>query len=663
MKRLINARLPVIAACVLAAGIYLGYLFKINDMDFIWLFAVIPPGAIIFIVFAAVKKSFKPLIFIIIIFIFGLFGAFSCFFRIKNYQKSEIAENVNYEICGNVYEKGKTEYGEYIILNNLRADGEKLSGEMRVYLGETYGEFCDVGYAVKFTAKLNKYDAFSYGKLNYNAEENIKYYCSVNSGLVSSYRFSLLGAIRKRIRETLFDNLDADTAAICYAMLTGNTDNVEESAMDSFRFGGIAHIFAVSGLHIGIVFTIISFICRKLHANKYVTATISVAMIVFYAGICGFTLSSVRAVIMCAISILSKLFYVKNDSLNSLAVAAALILCITPLSLFSVGFQLSICSVGGICLIPQQIKRILGRIKIPDKISSAIGVSVGAQAGTLPVMTANFGYVSGAGLILNIFIVPALSALFVLIFVCTCISAIIPAAAKFLIPFAGLPLQAILSFLINAGFERALISAGGAEFFAPLFFLGIILFSDKINFKKAAKAIAVGCTFIALGGFLLLENFFPFNGCKIIVSGYYNSGEVIFKSAQGNVLVVTENVSGERLTTALNKYYSSKLNGIIILGGENCVTVYENLNVNCNDVYVYYLNLGIQPYDEVTVHYENGFSLCGIDFEFADGYSLSADCYGVNLGICGGANPFFALRFADFRTRKHDLQKCVHGIF
>lgn len=640
MKKLANARLPVIVAFALALGVLLGYVFKNYNIDFVWIFAVIPPFTVIFITVAVFKRSVKPLVFIALILIFGIGGALNCFFRIDNYEKSETWANTGYEITGTVAEKGKTDYGEYVILTNAYADSEKLSGKIRVYLGENYGEFCDVGYTIKFYAELSHYDSFSYGKLNYNAENNVKYSCTVNKGVISYYRFSLLGAIRGRLRNVLFDNLDKDTAAVCYAMLTGNTDYVDNDTMDSFRFGGIAHIFAVSGLHIGIVFAIVSFICRKLRVNKFIAAAICLCFITFYAGICGFTLSSVRAVIMCAVSTVSKLIYAKNDSLNALSIAVIVILSITPLSLFAVGFQLSVCAVIGICLLAQKIKHRLRKIKIPEKIASAVGVSLGAQAGTFPVMMTSFGYISGAGLLLNIIVVPILSTLFVILFLCTFISAAIPAAASFLITVAGLPLQAVLSFLIGAGFEKAIISGVNTVLFAPLYFIGLFLISDKLNLKKIVRAVMVFCTCLALGIFILFENFLPINGYKIIVSAYYGGGEVMIKSEQGNVLVVTENLSPDKLSITLNKYSSSKLNGVIILGGEKCVDAYGKLNVNCKDVYVFYLYFPIQPYSGVTVHYESEFTLCGIDFAFEDGYSLSADCNGVNLGICGGQIPF-----------------------
>ena len=100
------------------------------------------------------------------------------------------------------------------------------------------------------------------------------------------------------------DNLDKDTAAICYAMLIGDTKGVDDATLDSFRFGGVAHIFAVSGLHIGLVYGVIAFAMKKLRANKFLSAAICIAVILLYSAVCGFTLSSVRAVIMCAVGII-----------------------------------------------------------------------------------------------------------------------------------------------------------------------------------------------------------------------------------------------------------------------------------------------------------------------------------------------------------------------
>ncbi|MDE7305836.1 MAG: ComEC/Rec2 family competence protein, partial [Clostridia bacterium] len=479
MKRLVNLRFPVLLACAVIAGIVIGYLFIFYNINLFWLIAVVPITAVIFILLLVFTKKITAPVILIIASALIAAGAVNCYFRIYNFGNSQIIDGETYSVSATVCDKGESDYGEYIIVKNIVADGEKTDGKAYVYLNETYGDFCDAGYKVSFSAKFSRADSFPYGKLNYNAEENIKFRCTLTGKISAKYEFSLFASIRSHLRETLFDNLDNDTAAVAYAMLTGNTQDVESGVLTSFRYGGIAHVFAVSGLHIGIVFGIISFICKKTKANKYLSACLCILPLFLYAGVCGFTLSSVRAAIMCTVATSARLFHKKSDPLNSLATAVIIILFISPLSLFSVGFQLSVCAVGGIFILS---KRLVSPFKkLPKRLTSAVGVSLSAQAGTLPVMLYNFEYLSGAGLILNIIIVPLLSVIFIVTFLSVIFCTVIGAAAPYVLPVAALPLEAVLSFLVGAGFEKAIISGFGAGAFLPLYFLGLFLISDKFN--------------------------------------------------------------------------------------------------------------------------------------------------------------------------------------
>lgn len=640
MKRLVNVRFPVIVACALIAGIFLGYVFKLYNSDLIWVAAAVPLPAVIAIIVTLVKKRLKPLILIAVATLVFICGTVGCFARISAFSKRdiEIVDGQVFKIYGTVCDKFESESYDYIIVKNVTANGEKLTGKVRVYLTDSYGEFCDVGYSVEFFAELKSYETFEYGKLNYAVQKNVKYSCSVYGGLKSRYRFSLFGYVRSSIRKALFENLDGDTAAICYAMLTGDTQAVENDAIKSFRQGGVAHIFAVSGLHIGIVYGILQFFCKRLKLNKFLSAAICIGAVAFYCGVCGFTVSSLRAAIMCTVASISKLSYQKNDSLNSLAVAVVIIMTISPLSLFTAGFQLSVCAAGGIIVFSKGFERSFNKIKIPNKISSGVGVAFGAQVGTLPVMLANFGYISGAGLILNVIIIPVLSALFAFLFVCTGISLIISAAAPLLISCAAAPLEAVISFLFVAGFEKTLISGFGAGMFIPLYFIGALAFSDKLNLKFLYRTIAIICSVAVLCAFVSIKTYLPYASYKICVSAYNGGGDIIIKSPQGDVLIVCNGANRSEILNDINYYYSSDLSAVIILGSEDCVTRYGELGVDCKDVFICYDYIPLQPYKGVAVHYLKDFNVCGIDFSFADGYSLQVNLNGVSVGICASEN-------------------------
>lgn len=527
MKICVNLRLPVILACSLATGAAAGLFFKMYQTELIWLTAFIPAAAIPIIILTAVFKSFKPLVFIILALLFVYAGALSCILRLDAYDKTrlDVVKNRTYTVCGTVKEKSAFSGGEYIVITDATADGARLGADVIAYLAEGYGDFCDNGYKVKFLSSLKVFDTFEDGKLSYNAQSNIKYSCSVKGGLESEYSFSLFGKIRSAVRRTLFEHLEYETAAVCYGMLIGETAFIDGDAMDNFRYGGIAHIFAVSGLHIGIVFALIGFFLKKLKCNKYASAILCIFCVFFYAGVCGFTVSSLRAAIMCAVATLSRLAYTKYDGLNSLAAAVILLLFINPLNLFSVGFQLSVCAVGGIFLFSKPLERILCKIKIPQallkklpstkakqflgklqihpKIASACTISLSAQAGTLPVMLSAFGYLSGASLVLNIIVVPLLSALFSVLFIVTMLCTAVAPVAAYILPLATAPLDAVLSFLIGAGFEKSLISGFGTGLFAPLYYITVIFLSDKLNLKPLTRFVAFGCSLVLITVYVL----------------------------------------------------------------------------------------------------------------------------------------------------------------
>lgn len=629
MKRVFNARIPVLIASTVALGVLAGYFISYREINGLWLIAVIPLTAIIFL-FAFILKKKKLLILTLIFSVAFTGGALNSYYTLKNFKTCDVDTDNLYLITGTVTEKGSSDYGEYIIVDNATAYDTKLSGKVRVYLSKQYGDFCDVGYTVQFYSHLKFNDTFPYGELNYYAENNVKYTCSNYSQLTSVYHFSLSGSIRSHIKNTFYENLSYDTASVCYAMMLGDTQNVDDEALANFRYGGIAHIFAVSGLHIGLVYGALTFILKKLRMNKYASAVLRIITIIFYAWICGFSISSLRAVIMCATNILAKLFHVKSDGFNNLGFAVVFILFISPLSLFLVGFQLSVCGIGGIFLFSNLIKRNLRKIKIPNKISSGIGASFGAQVGTFPIMLAKFGYVSGAGLLLNLLVIPIVSMLFTVLFAGTVFSLIIPPAASFVMQYTALPLEALLSFLVAANFENAVITSFGAGIFVPIYFLVALAFSDKVNLKIISRSVLATCGISILAICVLAQTYLPANGYKVTVSAYNNGGSVLIKSTQGTVLIMTEDASLSRIKSNLHREYSTNLDGVIILGGDYCVEAYD-ISLNCGNVYICSMYIPVQPYQTVEVHYEKNFDVCGIKFEYIDGHSLLAEVDGVNM--------------------------------
>ncbi len=620
MKKRINLRYPVFFAAALCAGVFAGYIAAFYNINALWLIAVVPATAV-FSLAAAISAKVKAAVIIITVAAVFSVGAALSFTTLKSYSRAEITSGGVYAVSGEVENTGATDYGGYVILKNVKADGKKLHG--KVYFADA-PENLKTGYKVEFSAKLEQYDAFPFGKLNYRAAENIKYGCTPLDEISARSGFSLFGSIRDRVRETLYDNLGENTAAICYAMLTGDTNGVDDGSLTAFRYGGIAHIFAVSGLHIGLVYGALYALLVKLRAGKGPSSVVALLFSAFYSGVCGFTLSSVRALIMCAVGAAATLAKRKYDMLNSLAVAVFIIVLFSPLSLFTIGFRLSVSAVFSIALLSGRIVRALK--KVPRKISSSVGASLSATAGTAPVMLSGFGYLSGAGVALNIIVIPVISIIFGGIFACVCVSTVIPAAG-ILVKISALPLEALLSFVLACGFENALITGFGSGLFTPLYFVGLILLSDKINLKRKTRLCAVAAVAGLIALYCVARTFAGFSGYSVTAAGSNGGGVVIFKSKSGAVAVVTQGASPSAVREALYSNYCSRLRAVVIVGGENVAATVKNSGVYCKNVYIFEQSLPIKPFSDINLHYADKFTECGFSFDFT-----SAGCVTVRAG-------------------------------
>jgi ComEC/Rec2-related protein len=640
MIRFVNVRIPLTFAICLSLGIAIGVIFAYYNIEIFYSLTAIPVCFFIVILLAILKKGNMATVVTLLCCALLLVGAFYSSYSIEKFSSSDIDSGCEYTLSGTVYDKKTTDSSEYIIIEDIKINNKACDGRCIVYLSSSYGEFCDIGYTVKFTTSVyqNNYP-FPYGELNSNIQDNVKYYCSVYEGMTSTYHYSFFYSVRSALRDTIYKNVDSDTAPVIFAMLTGSTTDMDSETLTTFRYGGMAHIFAVSGLHIGIVYLLLSFVLKKLRLNKYLFTILTCGGIFFYAGVCAFTISSVRAMIMCAISSITRLIYCKYDSLNSLSFSVLVILFLNPLNLFDVGFQLSVCAVGGIILLNNKLSRLF--YKIPKKISSPITISLSAQAGTLPVMLVHFGYLSGAGLLLNIVIIPILSAIFVALFISTILCTIITPIAVYVMPVVALPLQLLLSLLIGAGFEKALLSGFGAGLFIVLYYIAILLLSDKLNIHIIKRTMCIVLSLVLLVSYSLVRTYAPINGYEVIISANYSGGGVVIKNGSDSVLILTGGETPSSFLKLLNNNYISKLSAIILLGGEDELESFTIGDTNCSTVYVSDKNYTSDITKNFTYNYENKFNLAGIEFEFTDEYSLLATIDGVKLGICAGEIPYY----------------------
>lgn len=631
-KKLLNFRLPFTLFLTLAAAVAFVYAVYYFNIDKFYLLTAVPAAAVVFTVCTFVfrdKRRFFICLSLISAFFLGVFCAYLAF---SSYDKSEAETTSAVIVVGSVADAGSGDGYRYLVLDGATADGVALGGKVLAYLKEGAGETCAVGDTVRFTSTLDQCDLFVYGSLNYRAADGIKYTCTVTGGLTGEEGFSLFGGVRSAINGVLTDHLYGETAAVAYAMMTGNTAGMDAETVGAFRYGGIAHIFAVSGLHIGVLYAALTLLMKKLRVNKVVAAAVKIAFIVLYSGVCGFTSSSVRAVVMCACSQLCRLFHVKYDSLNALSFAGIVLLLVCPFNLFDLGFRLSFAAVFGIIFLSRFFSKLFRRL--PRKLASALSVTLSAQLAVLPVQIAAFGYVSWAGLFLNLLVLPLLSAVYVVLFSSCILCLIVPVLAQWVLPAVCLPLEALMSLIVSCGLENTAVGGIGGWLLTPAAVLIVAALTDKINFRRLTRLVLVTATCAALALYLVARDAFAYCGTRVIVGGYYGGGAVVVTSRGETALIVTEGLNANRLTAMLSCYGCREIDAVVILGGEDCAEVYASLGVDAPVVYLYGGYLSVGAAEGTRFVGTLSFRVGNADYEFADGYSLTVSTGGMTFAVC-----------------------------
>lgn len=234
----------------------------------------------------------------------------------------------------------------------------------------------------------------------------------------------LIEDARSRISDLIDGAAEGDERGVLKALIIGDRDGIPQHLREAFNRAGVAHILAISGLHIGIVATV-SFIFFKWtlsHFNLFLwnawtrrgAAVLSLFPIFAYGLISGMSPSTQRALIMVTVFLMTFLFEEECNPINTLALAAMLILAAYPPSLFSISFQLSFAAVLSIiyglsrtCGNNEWIKKDESfHIRIRERLFLFFLVSLFAILGTLPIVALYFNRVSFMGLLANFFIIP-----------------------------------------------------------------------------------------------------------------------------------------------------------------------------------------------------------------------------------------------------------------
>ena len=258
------------------------------------------------------------------------------------------------------------------------------------------------------------------------------------SAYVSGYKLTLIqkntvkgvGAIisgaRHRISDLIDQIGDKERQGVLKALIVGDRNAISPKLRKAFNRVGAGHLLAISGLHIGII-AMASFLFFKwilshirfflLNAwTKKGAVILSMVPVLVYGLLSGMSPSTQRAVIMVIVFLTAFLFEREHDLINTLAIAAMIILIVHPPSVFSISFQLSFAAVlaiiYGFSRLPplwsagQNSTRKQKWSKAAIKLYCFVMTSFFAIVGTLPLVMRYFNQVSLVGLPANIIFIP-----------------------------------------------------------------------------------------------------------------------------------------------------------------------------------------------------------------------------------------------------------------
>ena len=211
-----------------------------------------------------------------------------------------------------------------------------------------------------------------------------------------------------------------DSKAVLVALATGKRTYLTEEIYNAYRSSGLAHLLAISGLHVGLVAGFVFFGTRRLLAFspylaltynlKIPAAVLAVTACLFYTVLAGATLPTLRAFLMVSFIFFALILGRLHNSLRILMLTLTLVLFVWPESLLTASFQMSFAAVFALTLFNEfKEKELHSKLKIVQGMTYTKGVfltSVVAGVATMPVAAWHFGEIHFTGFLVNILAIP-----------------------------------------------------------------------------------------------------------------------------------------------------------------------------------------------------------------------------------------------------------------
>ena len=489
----------------------------------------------------------------------------------------DIASESNPE--GVLESQGRTE----IYLEDITVNGVEYSGRAQtVFIDGSLLYGLKVGDRIKFRGDVSPLtpdvdDTYSIADYTdgiyyyiyaacFDEGEDLLFECTGNDATVAD-------KIKLKVKSVLYKNVKSETAGFLYAMTFGDKAQLTYEIKDSFSYTGTAHIFAVSGLHIGIIAGAAMLILRRLKIkNDIAVFCIISTLLLPFCALCEFSPSTVRATLMILISLVAKIAMMRSDAMTNFSAAGCILLVANPLFLFDLGFLMSFAAVFGLITLSKPLTRIFMKIKTPKPLANALGASLSVNMALMPVMLVYFGGQSLLFIIANLIVIPCISLIFPIYLFAVFLTAIV-SFTGFLLTLAGAPFT-VLIYIIKqiGGISFLSVDFDISRIFIAVNFVVMLVLSEYVFIPQKAKKITAGVLFAALCTGMVFNlnlrsadetyifGFTDKSGCQLMIIDDKTRGSYLIVNGQ------TDYTAPGLVTDMMREKHISQIDGVFVVG-------------------------------------------------------------------------------------------------
>ena len=365
-------------------------------------------------------------------------------------------------VQGKIYKIENTAFGKNIYLKGVEVEnGEKNVSVKRIFVNTEKIPNVKIGNIIKVRGKLRQFEEAA-NKGNFDSRKyylSLGFYGKIEAGTIevinSEYSgirqglYELRMEIIERLEKLCSDNkgifsIINNKNGIIGAIILGDKTDLDSDIKELYSVSGIAHILAISGLHISFIGMAIYRLLRRRFRFLF-SAAVSIPVVLSFGIMSGFGISTIRAIIMFILKIIGEVLGRKYDAITAISLAGLVLLVQNPFVVCNSGFQMSFGAIIAIVLILPIVEEILNT---DNKIIKVLSANFTISLVMNPILAWNYYELPTFSFLLNIVVVPLMSVVIVSSIVGIFCSCIMFGFGKVVI-FPGCGILELYTFLCN----------------------------------------------------------------------------------------------------------------------------------------------------------------------------------------------------------------------